>query len=84
MGAFKLLPCFPLDIDVNDILNYRKNDLLCKCRKKSNRVGLLEHLDFVCSISGNYNNIIFEKFLEILLDNNVTLRAQTLVNKASF
>ena len=51
-------------------------------KKQSRRTA--EHLDFVCSISGNYNNIIFEKFLEILLDNNVTLRAQTLVNKASF
>ena len=27
-GALKLLLSFPLDIDVNDILNYRKNYLL--------------------------------------------------------
>ena len=34
-GALKLLLSFPLDIDVNDILNYRKNYLLCKCHKKA-------------------------------------------------
>ena len=34
MGALKSLFCFPLDIDVNDILNYRMNYLLRNCRKK--------------------------------------------------
>ena len=31
----KSLLYFHLDIDVNDILNYRTNYLLCKCRKKA-------------------------------------------------
>ena len=33
-GKLKSLPRFPLDIDVNDILNYRTNCLLRKCLKK--------------------------------------------------
>ena len=35
LGALKSLFCFPLDIDINDILNYRMNYLLRKCRKKA-------------------------------------------------
>ena len=35
LGALKSLFCFPLDIDVNDILNCRTNYLLRKCRKKA-------------------------------------------------
>ena len=35
MGALKSLFCFPLDIDINDILNCRTNYLLRKCRKKA-------------------------------------------------
>ena len=35
LGALKSLLCFPLDIDIKDILNYRTNYLLCKCRKKA-------------------------------------------------
>ena len=35
MGMLKSLLSFPLDIDVNDILNYRTNYLLRKCRKKA-------------------------------------------------
>ena len=35
LGALKSLLCFPLDIDINDILNYRTNYLLRKCRKKA-------------------------------------------------
>ena len=35
LGALKSLPCFPLDVDVNDILNYLTDDLLRKCRKKA-------------------------------------------------
>ena len=34
-GGLKSLLCFPLDIDVNNILNYRKNYLLRKCSKKA-------------------------------------------------
>ena len=34
LGALKSLLCFPLDIDVNDDLNYRTKYLLRKCRKK--------------------------------------------------
>ena len=33
--ALKSLLCFPLDIDINDILNYRTNYLLRKCRTKA-------------------------------------------------
>ena len=36
LDALKSLLCFPLDIDVNDNLNYRTNYLLRKCRKKVN------------------------------------------------
>ena len=35
LGALKSLIYFPLDIDHNDILNYRTNYLLRKCRKKA-------------------------------------------------
>ena len=35
LSALKSLLCFPLDIDVNGILNYRANYLLRKYRKKS-------------------------------------------------
>ena len=35
MGALKSLLCFPLDIEVNDILNYRTNYLLRKYHKKA-------------------------------------------------
>ena len=35
LGALKSLLSFRLDIDVNDILNYRTNYLLRKCRKKA-------------------------------------------------
>ena len=35
LGALKSLLCFPLDIDVHDILNYRTNYLLRKSRKKA-------------------------------------------------
>ena len=35
LGALKSLLCFPLDIDINDILNCRTNYLLHKCRKKA-------------------------------------------------
>ena len=34
-GALKSLFCFPLDIDVNENLNYRTKYLLRKCRKKA-------------------------------------------------
>ena len=34
LGPLKLLICFLLDIDVNNVLNYRTNYLLRKCRKK--------------------------------------------------
>ena len=34
-GALKSLLCFPLDMDVNDILNCRTNYLLHKCCKKA-------------------------------------------------
>ena len=35
LGALKSLLCFPLDVDVNDILNRRTNYLLRQCRKKA-------------------------------------------------
>ena len=35
LGALKSLFSFPLDIDVNDMLNSRTNYLLRKCRKKA-------------------------------------------------
>ena len=35
LGAMKSLLCFPLNIDVNDNLNYRTKYLLRKCRKKA-------------------------------------------------
>ena len=35
LSALKLPPSFPLDINVNKNLNYRKGHLLCKCRKKA-------------------------------------------------
>ena len=35
MGVLKSFLSFPLDIDVNDILNYRTNYLLRICRKKA-------------------------------------------------
>ena len=35
LGALKSLLCVPLDIDVNDILNYHINYLLSKCCKKT-------------------------------------------------
>ena len=35
LGALKSLFCFPLDIDLNDILKYCTNYLLRKCRKKA-------------------------------------------------
>ena len=39
LGALKSLLCFPLDIDVNDILNYRTNYLLRKnVVKKQSRI----------------------------------------------
>ena len=34
LGALKSLLCFPLDTGINDILNFRTNYLLRKCRKK--------------------------------------------------
>ena len=38
LDALKPLLCFPLNLDVNDILNSRTNYLLRKCRKKQSRV----------------------------------------------
>ena len=35
LGALKSLLCFPLDINVNDIVNYCTNYLLRKCHKKA-------------------------------------------------
>ena len=38
LGTLKLLLCFPLDIDINDVLNYPTNyllRLLRKCRKEA-------------------------------------------------
>ena len=35
LGALKSLRCFPLDIDVNDILNHCTNYLLSNCHKKA-------------------------------------------------
>ena len=35
LDALKSLLCFALDIDVNDILYFRTNNLLRKCRKKA-------------------------------------------------
>ena len=34
-GHIEVITLFPLDIDVNDILNYRTNNLLRKCRTKA-------------------------------------------------
>ena len=50
MGALKSLLCFPLDIDVNDILNYRTNYLYVNVVKKQ-LLGQFEHASFDCDIA---------------------------------
>lgn len=59
-GELKLLSCFHLNIDLNDISSYCMKYLLRRCRKKQcDLVRLSEDAHFSCTISWNCTKLNF-------------------------
>ena len=83
-GELKLLLCFPLNVGINDIINYRTNYLLRGCRRKviANKLeccimcSLIESFREIALNHGSDLNkqFIFLDFFAVLLD--VTLDRQ--------
>ena len=73
LGALKSLLYFPLDIDVNDILNYRTNYLLRKCRKKA----IANKQDYLST------RLLIVAFHEIAINYELELKSQLFLSDIS-
>ena len=83
LGGWKPLPCFPLDTDINDILNYPQTICYVNVKKNRSNMGLLGHVHFDCNIheiSINYDS----QLVTLLRIFQVLLLAVTLDHRGHF